>query len=106
MQDRVLVGPRRFSYACDLFVGQMSDVSVDNRSIPYEMRGWSTPYVTSWVRECVRIIARSCHVPIMITVEACTSRALPDFNICNYTTTFTQIEEDASKKARHQSESH
>ena len=41
-----------------------------------------------------------------LTVEACTSRALPDFNICNSTTTFTQIEEDASKKARHQSESH
>ena len=28
------------------------------------------------------------------------------FPICNSTTTFTQIEEDASKKARHQSESH
>ena len=39
------------------------------------------------------------------TVEACTSRTLPYFNICNSTTTFTQ-EEDASKKARHQSESH
>ena len=39
-------------------------------------------------------------------VEACTSRALPDSNICNSTTTFTQIEEDASKKARNQSESH
>ena len=29
-----------------------------------------------------------------LTVEDCTSRALPDFNICNSTTTFTQIEED------------
>ena len=28
------------------------------------------------------------------------------FQICNSTTTFTQIEEDASKKARRQSESH
>ena len=27
-----------------------------------------------------------------LTVEGCTSRALPDFNICNSTTTFTQIE--------------
>ena len=35
------------------------------------------------------------------TVEACTSRALPDSNIFNSTITFTQIEEDASKKARH-----
>ena len=34
-------------------------------------------------------------VRMKLTVEACTSRALPDFNICNSTTTFTQIEEDA-----------
>ena len=33
-----------------------------------------------------------------LTVEACTSRALPDFNICNSTITFTQIEEDPPSK--------
>ena len=32
------------------------------------------------------------------TVEACTSRILPYFNICNSTTTFTQIEEDVLLK--------
>ena len=54
------------------------------------------------------LVARKDSVSTMtgLTVEACTSRALPDFNICISTTTFTQIEEDASKKARHQSESH
>ena len=40
-------------------------------------------------------LAGACLCPLChgFTVEACTSRTLPDFNICNSTTTFTQIED-------------